>query len=205
MAPAELIVDGPARIQPTADVDARATIGEGVQVWHLAQVRENARIGRSSVLGRGAYIGPGVEVGENCKVQNYALVYEPAVLEDGVFVGPGAVLTNDLAPRAVTVDGALKTDDDWDMVGVTLRTGASVGARATLVAPLEVGRWAMIAAGAVVTHDVPDHALMVGVPARQAGWVGRAGVRLVPDAAGGFDCPSTGEHYGVSAEGLELR
>lgn len=183
------------RIQPTADVDPQASIGAGTLVWHLAQVREHAHVGANCVLGRGAYVGPSVIVGQNCKLQNYALVYEPALLEDGVFIGPAAVLTNDLHPRAVNVDGSLKTEEDWHMVGVTVRRGAAVGARAVCVAPVTIGRWAMVAAGAVVTHDVPDHALVAGVPARQVGWVGRAGAKLVQRADGAWECPATGELY----------
>src|SRR4051812_36312916 len=156
-------------IADSADVDPRAAVGVATFVWHLAQVREDARIGDQCIIGRGAYIGPGVVVGDRCKIQNQALVYEPAILEDGAFVGPAAVLTNDHFPRAVTPEGALKTGEDWKAVGVTIRTGASIGARAVCVAPVTVGRWAMVAAGAVVIKDVPDHALVVGVPARQIG------------------------------------
>lgn len=190
------------RIASTADVDDAASLGEGVVVWHLAQVREGAVIGAGSSLGRGAYVGPGVRLGENCKLQNYALVYEPAVLERGVFVGPAAVLTNDEFPRAVNPDGSLKSTDDWAAVGVTLREGCSIGARAVCIAPVTVGRWATVAAGAVVTADVPDHALVVGVPARRIGWVGRAGVRLVADGQGRWRCPDTGDCYTESSTGL---
>lgn len=183
-----------ARIAASADVDDRATIGDGTQIWHLAQVREDARVGRQCVISRGAYIGPGVRVGDRVKIQNYALVYEPAEVADGAFIGPAAVLTNDEYPRAVTVDGRLKTGDDWQAVGVVIGEGASIGARAVCVAPVTIGRWALVAAGAVVVRDVPDYALVVGVPARQVGWVGRAGVPLV--ASGGLlTCPSTGEQY----------
>jgi len=183
------------RIEPSADVDTHAQIGDDTLVWHLAQVRERARIGAGCVIGRGAYVGPGVVVGERCKIQNHALVYEPAVLEDGVFVGPAAVFTNDYSPRAVTPAGALKSADDWDAVGVHVATGASIGARAVCIAPVRIGRWAMVAAGAVVHRDVPDHALVVGVPARQVGWVGRAGVRLVDHGDEHLTCPQTGERY----------
>jgi acetyltransferase-like isoleucine patch superfamily enzyme len=172
-------------------------------VWHLAQVREGARVGASCIVGRGAYVGPGVVVGDRCKLQNHALVYEPAVLEDGVFVGPAAVLTNDRSPRAVTPEGALKTADDWDAVGVHVREGASIGARAVCVAPVVVGRWAMVAAGAVVTRDVADHALVAGVPARRIGWVGRAGTRLEEGTDGRLTCPQTGEVY-VERDGALL-
>ena len=156
-------------IADSADIGDGAHIGRGSRVWHLAQVREAARLGENCVIGRGAYIGPGVILGENCKVQNYALVYEPAVLEAGVFIGPAVVLTNDVFPRAVTPDGALKTENDWDKVGVTIRRGAAIGARAVCIAPVTIGAWAMVAAGAVVTKDVPDFALTAGVTARRIG------------------------------------
>lgn len=182
-------------IADSAQVDPTSVVGAASFVWHLAQVREHARIGEQCIIGRGAYIGPGVVVGDRCKIQNQALVYEPAILEDGAFVGPAVVFTNDHFPRAVTPEGVLKTGEDWEAVGVTVRTGASIGARAVCVAPVTVGRWAMVAAGAVVIRDVPDHALVVGVPARQIGWVGRAGAPLEEVSAGVFRCPETGEEY----------
>lgn len=192
------------RIIDSADVAANAEIGDGSSVWHLAQVREGAVLGKNCVIGRGAYIGTGVHLGDNCKIQNYALVYEPAELADGVFIGPAAVLTNDLYPRAINADGTQKSADDWEHVGVTLKRGASVGARAVCVAPVTIGEWATIAAGAVVTKDVPNHALMVGVPARQIGWVSRAGVRLEEVGAGRFKCPETGEEYEISDNELKV-
>lgn len=191
-------------IAQTADVDPSAVIGEGSQIWHLAQVREYARLGPGCILGRGVYIGPGVILGRNCKVQNFALVYEAALLEDGVFVGPAAVFTNDLSPRAINVDGTRKGSEDWDLVGVTVRTGASIGARAVCVAPITIGRWAMVAAGAVVTHDVPEFALVAGVPARRIGWVGRSGRRLTDAGNGRFVCPVTGEEYLEQDNGRRL-
>ena len=117
------------RVAESADVSADASIGDGSSIWHLAQVRESAVLGENCVIGRGAYIGTGVRLGDNCKVQNYALVYEPAVLGHGVFIGPAVVLTNDTYPRAVNPDGSLKSAHDWEAVGVTIRDGASVGAR----------------------------------------------------------------------------
>ena len=184
------------RVQPSAQVDESAVVGDGTSVWELAQIREDATLGTGCVIGRGAYVGSGVVVGNNVKLQNYALVYEPAVLEDGVFVGPAAVLTNDEYPRSVDPDGNLKRASDWQPVGVTVREGASLGARSVCVAPVTVGRWAMVAAGAVVTKDVPDFALVVGVPARQIGWVGRSGRRLEEgDWTGTWRCPETGAVY----------
>lgn len=183
------------QVEGSADVDQRATLGAGTTIWHLAQVREDAVVGAGCTVGRGAYVGPGVRMGDGCKLQNYALVYEPAVLEDGVFVGPAAVLTNDLYPRAVNPDGTVKTEDDWQAVGVTIRTGAAIGARAVCVAPLTIGRWATVAAGAVVTTDVPDYALVAGVPARRIRWVGRAGVPLERTGPESWRCPATGDEF----------
>lgn len=179
----------------SADVDDRAEIGEGSSVWHLAQVREGVTMGKDCIVGRGAYIGTGVRMGDHCKVQNYALVYEPAVLEDGVFIGPAVVLTNDTFPRAVNPDGSLKSAHDWEPVGVTIREGASIGARAVCVAPVTIGRWATVAAGSVVTRDVPDFALVAGVPARRIKWVGRAGVPLEDLGGGRWRCPANGDGY----------
>lgn len=181
-------------VESSADVAESAVLGSGVRVWHLAQVREHAVVGERSIVGRGAYIGTGVHVGPNCKIQNYALVYEPAVLGAGVFIGPAAVLTNDTFPRAISPDGSLKSASDWDAVGVEIADGASIGARAVCVAPVKIGRWATIAAGAVVAKDVPDFALMVGVPARRVGWVGKAGFPLV-ESDGSWLCEHSGARY----------
>ena len=187
-----------ALVHDTADVADDAALGAGTRVWHLAQIREGAVLGADCVVGRGAYIGVGVQLGDRCKVQNNALVYEPALLSDGVFIGPGAILTNDRHPRAVTADGQSKSASEWVAVGVTCLEGASVGAGAICVAPVIVGRWAMVAAGSVVVEDVVDFALVAGNPARRIGWVGPAGVRLVPVDGSDPDawrCPVGGERY----------
>jgi acetyltransferase-like isoleucine patch superfamily enzyme len=185
------------RAVSSAEVSPEATIGEGSSIWHLSQIRENAVLGAGCVVGRGAYIGSGVVMGDHCKVQNYALVYEPARLGDGVFIGPAAVLTNDTYPRAVNPDGSLKSGADWEAVGVVVEDGASIGARAVCVAPVTVGAWSMVAAGAVVASDVPPHALVVGVPARQIGWVSRAGTRLEEQPDGSLVDPGTGAVHDV--------
>ena len=180
----------------SADVSDEAQIGAGSSIWHLAQVREGVTLGENCVVGRGAYIGTGVQIGDNVKVQNYALVYEPAHVEDGAFIGPAAVLTNDQFPRAVNPDGSPKSGHDWEPVGVTVKEGASIGARAVCVAPVTVGRWSLVAAGATVVRDVPEFALVAGVPARRIGWVGRAGVPLKPASDNQtWTCPTTGAQF----------
>jgi UDP-2-acetamido-3-amino-2,3-dideoxy-glucuronate N-acetyltransferase len=195
-----------ARIVASAEVDPTATIGDGSSIWHLVQVRNEAKIGKNCIVGRGAYIGTGVEIGDNCKIQNYALVYEPAKLGNGVFIGPAAVLTNDQFPRAVNPDGTIKSASDWEAVGVTIGDGASIGARAVCIAPVRIGAWALVAAGAVVTKDVPQYALVAGVPAKRFRWVGRAGVPLEAIGDNRFRCPATGQLYReTSSEELELQ
>lgn len=181
-------------IAESAQVDSTSRIGAGTKIWDLAQVREHAVLGVDCIIGRGAYIDEGVRMGDRCKVQNAALLYAPAVLADGVFVGPGVIFTNDTFPRAVNADGSAKNADDWTPTGVSVSEGASIGARAVCVAPVAIGRWATVAAGAVVTRDVPDHALVVGVPARRIGWVGKSGRRLVADGESWFD-EMTRERY----------
>lgn len=166
-------------IAPTADVNDRARVAESARIWDLAQVREDASVGENCIVGRGAYIDVGVVVGDNCKIQNGASIYAPTRLADGVFVGPGVIFTNDTHPRAVTPDKRLKTADDWTSSGVTVDEGASVGAGAIVLGGVHVGAWSLIAAGSVVTRDVPAHGLVVGAPARRVGWVGRSGEKLV--------------------------
>lgn len=190
-------------VEASADVSDSARLGARTRIWHLAQVREEAQLGVDCSVGRGAYVGPGVVMGDACKLQNYALVYEPARLGDGVFIGPGAVLTNDVFPRAANPDLSVKRAADWRAVGVTIGDGASIGARAVCIAPVSIGSWALVAAGAVVTEDVPDHALVVGVPARRIGWAGRLGKPLEPDGAD-WVCRESGERYVQHGDGLVL-
>ncbi|TFC77171.1 N-acetyltransferase [Cryobacterium cheniae] len=193
-----------APIDPSAIIDPTAVIGQGCTIRQLVQVREFARLGPECVLARGTYIGPGVVVGRHCTIQEYAVIYEPSLLEDGVFVGAAAVFTNNSHPRAVNPDGTPRATDDRDLVGVTVRTGATIGAHAVCIAPLTIGRWALVAAGAIVTENVPDYAQVVGVPARRTGWVGRSGLPLRAEGDGRFVCPVTGDEY-TERDGLLTR
>lgn len=153
-------------IHPSTRVGDNSRIGSDTVIWENSQVREGVTIGKNCVIGRNVYIGPGVVIGDNCKIQNNALIYEPAVIEDGVFIGPAVVLTNDKNPRAVNNDGTLKSSADWEMVGVTVRRGAAIGANSTCIAPVEIGEWSLVGAGSVVTKNVQPHTTVAGNPAR---------------------------------------
>ena len=181
-------------IENSSLVDSTALIGEGTRIWHNSQIRDGVEIGGNCIIGRNVYIGSGVRIGRNCKIQNNSLIYEPALIAEGVFIGPGVILTNDQYPRAVNPDLTLKSADDWLSVGVSIGTGASIGAGSVCVAPVSIGDWSMIAAGSVVTKNVPNFAIVAGVPARQIGWVGKLGYRLVEDAEF-FKCPESGDMY----------
>ncbi len=182
-------------IHPTADVSPKAHIGAHTRVWHQAQIREGARVGEECIIGKGVYIGAGVHVGNRVKIQNYALVYEGVTLEDGVFVGPHACFTNDLRPRAINPDGSLQSAADWEIVSTHVGYGASIGANSTIIAGVRIGEWAMVGAGAVVTRDVPRHALVIGAPARVVGYVCYCGEKLVLNEDGSEGtCPVCGAH-----------
>ncbi len=203
------MIDPSARVHETADVEANVSIGPLTSIWNRAQVRAGARIGAECVVGRDVFIDEGVAIGDRVKIQNAALVYHGVTVEDGVFIGPNAILTNDRFPRAITRSGALARAEDWVVSPIRLRTGASIGAGAIVVAGRDVGRYATVGAGAVVTRDVPDHALVAGNPARRIGWVCACGRRLVdaagrpvPGSASGVaTCPACGDRYRVTAEG----
>jgi acetyltransferase-like isoleucine patch superfamily enzyme len=140
-------------------------------------------LGANCVVGKGAYIDHDVRIGDNVKIQNGALIYYKAILEDGVFIGPNVCLTNDRYPRAISSDGKPKATEDWEAGGVLVRFGASIGAGAIVLPDVTVGRWALVAAGALVTRDVPDQALVAGSPAKPLGYVCKCGRRLKVDGA----------------------
>lgn len=184
-------------IASSAVVAASCSVSPTARIWDFAQLRENVSIGDNVVIGRNVYVGPGVEVGAQSKIQNGAQIYEPALIGSGVFIGPGVILTNDRNPRAVTASMKQKSIYDWVPVGVVIEDGASIGAGAICVAPICIGRWALVAAGAVVVRDVPDFGQVAGNPARQIGWVGESGYALQrnPDSSGKWSCPATGRQY----------
>jgi UDP-2-acetamido-3-amino-2,3-dideoxy-glucuronate N-acetyltransferase len=190
------------RIHRSAEIEDGARVGVGTTVWQMAHIRFTAVVGAGCTIGRGVFIDEDVVLGDRVKVQNHALIYRPARVGDGVFIGPAVVLTNDLYPRAVNVDGSSKTTGDWQAVGVTLLSGCAIGARAVLLPGVTVGCWAMVGAGSVVTRDVPDFAMVAGVPARCRGWVGRAGRPLEPVGDGRYRCPLTREEYAEGPNGL---
>lgn len=152
-------------VDPSAEIHDSVLIPSSTRVWGHTQIRENVKIGANCIIGRNVYIGPGVVIGDNCKIQNNALIYEPAILEEGVFIGPAVVLTNDRQPRAINRDGTLKGASDWELTGVLIRRGASVGANAVCVAPVEIGEWSVIGANSVLTRDAEPETIYAGNPA----------------------------------------
>jgi len=179
-------------IHETAVVDDGVEIGEGTKVWHFAHIITGSTIGKDCTIGQNVMIGPDVDIGDGCKIQNNVSVYKGVTLEDNVFCGPSLVFTNVLNPRA-DVD----RKDEFDKTLV--RTGATLGANATIVCGVTLGAYCFVAAGAVVTKDVEPHALVVGVPARKIGWVSHAGERLDDTLV----CPRTGRRYREAPAGLE--
>jgi UDP-2-acetamido-3-amino-2,3-dideoxy-glucuronate N-acetyltransferase len=176
------------QIHPSAIVDAGASLGPGTRVWHFAHVCGGARIGAGCSLGQNVFVGNDVRIGNKVKIQNNVSVYDAVTIEDEVFCGPSMVFTNVYNPRASVV-----RKDEYRPTLV--RRGATLGANCTIVCGVTIGKYAFIAAGAVVNRDVPDFALMAGVPARQSGWISRFGERLPLAEGGKARCPHTGELY----------
>ena len=188
--------DAPYFAHETACIDQPCEIGEGTKIWHFSHVMAGARLGRRCNLGQNVFIAAQVVLGDNVKVQNNVSIYEGTVVEDDVFLGPSCVLTNISNPRSQVVRRSLYEK-------TTLRRGCSVGANATIVCGVTIGRYAFVAAGAVVTKDVPDYALIMGTPGRRAGWMSRHGQRLErPAADGTYTCPESGYRYREEGETL---
>ncbi|HLU46964.1 MAG TPA: DapH/DapD/GlmU-related protein [Planctomycetota bacterium] len=177
------------RVHPSAIVDEPCEIGDGTSIWHFSHVMANARIGRGCILGQNVFVAEGVVIGDNVKIQNNVSVYAGTEIEDDVFLGPSCVLTNVSNPRS-----QIRRHSLYERTRI--RRGATVGANATVVCGVTIGRYAFIAAGAVVTKDVPDYALISGVPGRHVGWMSRHGHRLADqDEAGRYVCPESGLRY----------
>jgi UDP-2-acetamido-3-amino-2,3-dideoxy-glucuronate N-acetyltransferase len=183
-------------VHPSAIVEAGAEIGAGTRIWHFCHVMAGARIGPRCMLGQGCFVGGGVRIGAGVRVQNGVSLYDGVELDDDVFVGPSAVFTNVKSPRAF-----ISKRDEYARIHVG--RGATIGANATLLPGTTIGEYVFVAAGAVVTRDVPAHALVMGVPARPAGWVSRAGERL-EFQAGLALCPRTNERYLLTPQGITL-
>jgi UDP-2-acetamido-3-amino-2,3-dideoxy-glucuronate N-acetyltransferase len=181
-------------IHPTAIVDVGAEIGAGTKIWHFSHVYATANIGQGCVLGQNVMVGPRVKVGSGCKIQNNVSLYEAVHLEDDVFCGPSCAFTNVLTPRAFI-------ERKNEFLPTIVGKGATIGANATILCGVTIGRYAMIGAGAVVTRSVPAYALVVGSPARRIGWISRAGEVLDSDLV----CRRTGERYREAAGCLELK
>ena len=186
-------------IHPTAEVSAQAQVGTGTSIWHHAQIREDVVIGTDCIIGKNVYIDFGVQIGNNVKIQNNVLVYHGLTIEDGVFLGPQACLTNDRFPRAITPDGRLKGTDDWEVSPTLIQYGASIGASSTILAGVTIGRFAMVGAGAVVTHSVPAHGLVLGVPARLVGFVCKCG-RPMEQTPAWWQCSACGWSFQPQVE-----
>lgn len=186
-------------IHPSAIVDAGAQLGEGCRVWHFVHISAGARIGERCSFGQNVYVGNDVTIGHNVKIQNNVSVYDAVTLEDDVFCGPSMVFTNVYNPRS-----AVTRKDEYRRTLV--KQGATLGANCTIVCGTTIGRHAFVGAGAVVNRDVPDFALMLGVPARQAGWMSRHGERLALPLQGQAEarCPHTGDLYRLQGRALTL-
>lgn len=176
---------------PSACVDEPSFIGEGSQIWHFSHVMSGASIGARCVLGQNVFVASGVSIGDGARVQNNVSLYAGTIVEEEVFLGPSCVLTNVVNPRS-EVDRRARFET------TRLRRGSTVGANATILGGVTVGRYAFIGAGAVVTRDVPDYALVVGVPAKRAGWMSRHGYKLPAPIEGGLMvCPASGFRYAL--------
>jgi UDP-2-acetamido-3-amino-2,3-dideoxy-glucuronate N-acetyltransferase len=208
------VIDPTARVHESAELETGVSVGARTSIWNRAVIRAGASVGAECIVGRDAFIDEEVRIGDRVKIQNGALVYHGVTVADGVFIGPGAILTNDRYPRAITATGELARGDDWTISPIELAEGCSIGAGAVVVAGTRVGRFATVGAGAIVTRDVPDYALVAGNPARGLGWVCACGNRLSdatgadaapdPAPAAALDCKRCGRVFVFAAQSGSL-
>lgn len=181
-------------IHPTAIIDDGCQIGTNSKIWHFVHILKGSEIGQRVIVGQNVMIGPDVRVGDGCKIQNNVALYKGVTLEEDVFCGPSCVFTNVLLPRAFV-------DRKSEFSATLVKKGATIGANATIICGVTLGEYSMVGAGAVVTRDIPNHALVIGTPAHQIGWVSREGERLGSDLM----CPRTGERYQEIETGLKRK
>jgi UDP-2-acetamido-3-amino-2,3-dideoxy-glucuronate N-acetyltransferase len=189
------VIDPTARIHASADLEDDVGVGPGTSVRYGARLRAGASVGRDGFIGRDVLIDRGVVLGDRVQVHDRALLYQGVTVDDGVYIGPGAILTNDRRPRALNAAGEPARPGDWTVSPVHVAAGASIGAGAVIVAGCDIGPSAMVGAGAVVTHDVPGHAIVAGNPARRIGWACACGGRLIDST--GHAAPAERERYAI--------
>jgi len=166
------------KIHKSADVSKKVKIGKGTEIWNDVKVRDGASIGRNCMIHKGVYIDEQVDIGNNVKIQVNASIFKGVTIEDGVFIGPHVCFTNDKNPRAINPDGSNKKSGDWKVSNTLVKYGASIGANATILPGIMIGKWVLVGAGAVVTHDVPDFEIVVGSPAKQIGVANEKGEKI---------------------------
>jgi UDP-2-acetamido-3-amino-2,3-dideoxy-glucuronate N-acetyltransferase len=181
-------------VHPSSVVDPDVRIGPRTKIWHFSHIQRGARIGADCVIGQGVYVGEGVHIGKRVKIQNNVSVFRGVQLKDGVFIGPDVSFTNDKYPRAITADGSPTRAQDWTVEPTLVRYGAAIGANATILSGITIGRWALVAAGALVLGDIPDYGLVMGSPAHLTGYACVCARRLV-EQDGGLVCPHCKRRY----------
>lgn len=189
---------------PTANVSTLAEIGTNTKIWHEAQIREGVSIGQNCIIGKGVYIDFDVSIGNNVKIQNRACIYHGCSVADGVFIGPHVVFTNDRFPRAINADNSLKIDTEWEVGKTIVEYGASLGAGTVVLPGVVIGRFSLVGAGSIVTKNVPNYGLVMGNPARLAGYACICARRLEPFDRG-WKCSFCQKYYEQTKDGMVLR
>lgn len=183
-------------IDESSIIEESATVGAKTQVWGYSHIRKGAQIGQSVMIGRNVFIDHDVKIGDFVRIQNNSLVYFPTKIESNVFIGPGVIITNDRNPRSRGVNETMEVSAEWNLSGIHVHKGASIGAGCVCVGPAEIGSWSLIAAGSVLIGDAVPFGLYMGIPARRKGWVGHEGYKLRPLKSDNlYECPITNKVY----------